>query len=185
MSLHEPDLAFLGEITNIGAGNAATAMSTFLKSSFGMEPPTVHQLTVADAVQLLGDGEDEVTAALLTVTGKLSGLLALFVPDPTPFLAAFEAPPELAPEMIGELGNIVAARFMGAIEAMIGIGGYPEPPGVATASRGAILETILAISAQQEPIVLFRARLTAEGGGADLVFIPTVEAVALFQEMVS
>lgn len=185
LSLHEPDLAFLGELTNIGAGNAATAMASFLHSSFEMEPPSVNQFRIGEAVNLLGEGDEPVTVALLTVTGELSGLIALFVPDPTPFLDVFQATPDMASAIVGELGNIVAARFMGAVESMIGISGYPEPPAVATASRSAVLETVLAMSAQMEPFVLVKAGLSTEGGTADILFIPSADAVDKFREIIS
>lgn len=177
LSSHENALEFLGELTNIGAGNAATAMSTFLDAAFGMKPPTVHELTIEEATALLGDSDAESTVALLNVAGEMAGLMALFVADPEPFAEAASAPPEMALPLIAELGNIVASRFLAAVGTLTGLNGTAEPPAVATAGRLTILETVLAMSAQTEPFVLLGAQMTTPYGDVDLIFTPKTGTV--------
>lgn len=184
MSALETDLAFLGEVTNIGAGNAATAMATFLDSAFGMDPPIVHELTIEEATSLLGENDEETTVALLTVTGDLAGLMALFVSDPAPYLEAMSAPPEMAMPLIGELGNIVASRFLASVGSLTGLSGDIEPPAVASAGRLTILETVLAMSAQTEPFALLGAHMTTEHGDVDLIFTPKAETVEKLKALI-
>lgn len=184
MSGLETDLAFLGEVTNIGAGNAATAMATFLDSAFGMEPPVVHELNIEEATSLLGDSDEETTVALLTVTGDLAGLIGLFVSDPVPFLEAMSAPSDMAMPLVDELGNIVASRFLASVGALTGLSGTMEPPAVARAGRLTILQTILAMSAQTEPFALLGAHMTTEHGDVDLIFTPKAETVDRLKALV-
>ena len=177
MSTPESELAFLGEVTNIGAGNAATAMSTFLDASFGMDPPIVHELTIEEATSLLGNADDESAVALLNVTGEMAGLMTLFVEDPSSFVEALEEEPSLTMPLVGELGNIVASRFLGSVAALTGLPGDIEPPAVATAGRLTILQTVLAMSAQTEPFVLLGAHMTTDHGDVDLIYTPKTETV--------
>lgn len=177
MSTLESDLAFLGEVTNIGAGNAATAMSTFLDATFGMDPPLVHELTIGEATSLLGETDDESTVALLNVTGEMAGLMTLFVEDPMSFIEAMNEAAEMAMPLVEELGNIVASRFLGSVGTLTGLTGDLEPPAVATAGRLTILQTVLAMSAQIEPFVLLGAHMTTDHGDVDLIYTPTNETV--------
>ena len=79
--------------------------------------------------------------------------------------------------LVGELGNIVASRFLGSIGSLTGLTGDIEPPAVAAAGRLTILETVLAMSAQTEPFVLLGAHMTTEHGDIDLIFTPETETV--------
>jgi len=177
LSTLENDLAFLGEVTNIGAGNAATAMSTFLDATFGMDPPSVHELTIEEATSLLGEADDESTVALLNVTGEMAGLMTLFVDDPLSFVEAMGESAEMSMPLVGELGNIVASRFLGSVGALTGLTGDIDPPAVATAGRLTILQTVLAMSAQTEPFVLLGAHMTTEHGDVDLIYTPKTGTV--------
>ena len=66
------------EIGSIGTGNAATALSSLLKTGVEMTVPKVEMLGYNGAVDLLGHPEESVSGVLVQMTGDVSGVM-LFI----------------------------------------------------------------------------------------------------------
>ena len=66
------------EIGSIGTGNAATALSSLLKTGVEMTVPKVEILGYNEAVDLLGHPEEIVSGVLVQMTGDVSGVM-LFI----------------------------------------------------------------------------------------------------------
>ena len=66
------------EIGSIGTGNAATALSSLLKTGVEMTVPKVEILGYNEAVDLLGHPEESVSGVLVQMTGDVSGVM-LFI----------------------------------------------------------------------------------------------------------
>ena len=77
-NLSNARLDVLKEIGNIGAGNAATALSVLLHSRLGMETPIVKVLEFNDIADMVGGADMVVSAVLTRFTGEVSGL-TLFI----------------------------------------------------------------------------------------------------------
>ncbi len=63
------------EIGSIGTGNAATALSSLLKTGVEMTVPKVEILGYNEAVDLLGHPEDMISGVLAQMTGDVSGVM--------------------------------------------------------------------------------------------------------------
>ncbi len=77
MELNDMQLDALREISNIGSGTAATALSSMLGRTVDLSVPRALALDLADAVEAVGSPEDDVTAVVLGVTGDLSATVVL------------------------------------------------------------------------------------------------------------
>src|SRR5438552_15641544 len=82
MKLNDLQLDGLREISNIGSGTAATALSSMLGRSVDLKVPRALALDLADAVDAVGAPDDEVTAVVLGVFGDLDATVVLLF-DPT------------------------------------------------------------------------------------------------------
>ena len=69
----------LKEISTIGAGNAATALSKLIKRRISMKVPQVKILDFKDLGNVLGDPEKLVAAVCVQITGSISGMLLLII----------------------------------------------------------------------------------------------------------
>jgi chemotaxis protein CheC len=167
------------EITNIGSGNAATALATFLQSRVDLDPPVAYEVDLQAACGLLLEDEGSTSVVLLELEGDLDGLMTLFIKDPGPYLEALGAPPEMAEPAIAEIGNIFAARFMEAIGSMLGFEGHHLPPATATGDRRAIMETVLALASGSDAYTLIRSWLRMDDGSApaELLYFPGQSAL--------
>jgi chemotaxis protein CheC len=179
MTAHDQHLDVYSEITNIGTGNAATALAGFLHSRVDLDPPVAYEMNLSEACELLLEENPDTAVVLLQCNGDLDGIITLFIEDPAPYMAALGAPPELQDAAIAEIGNIFAARFLESIGTMFGIEGHHAPPATAKGSRHAIMETVLAMAAGAETYTLVRCYLRLEDGSspAELVYFPGASAL--------
>ncbi|MDF2720307.1 MAG: CheY-P-specific phosphatase CheC, partial [Paenibacillus sp.] len=66
-------LDVLKEVGNIGAGNAATALSKLLNRPVDMQVPLVNMLPFEEIIEVLGGSEQIVLTIFLRVTGDAPG----------------------------------------------------------------------------------------------------------------
>ncbi len=69
----ELQLDVLKEIGNIGAGNAATALSQLLQKTIDMKVPNVKILSFDDITDYVGGAEQVVVTVFLKIEGEISG----------------------------------------------------------------------------------------------------------------
>ena len=175
MSASDVELDMYRELTNIGGGNAATALSQMINQKVDLGLPTSQELSIADIEHVVGDGEGEVAVTLITVRGDLAGSMALVVADPPALSEALGVPDEYLDSALAEIGNIVASRFLISIGEMIMIEGEVEPPAVGFAPRKAALQTVVALAAQSEPFYVLRLDLTIgeDGTPNEILYFPS------------
>jgi chemotaxis protein CheC len=187
MTAHDQYLDAYSEIANIGTGNAATALASFLHSRVTLDPPAAYQVDLASAAELLVDGNDSNTSVvLLECTGDLDGIITLFIEDPAPYMAALGAPPELESAAIAEIGNIFAARFLEAIGSMLGLEGHHSPPATACGDRAAIMQSVLAMAPDAGIYTLVRCWLRLDDGRspAELIYFPGVSSLEHVESLI-
>lgn len=148
---HNPDFKMdvLREVGNIGAGNAATALSRLLDKPVDMSVPTVSFVPFESIADRVGGSEEVVVAVFLRVDGDapgnmfylmnqeqakllLSGLAGLQPDSETGYS-------ELELSALCEIGNILAGSYLSSLADLTGLYLSPTVPQIAVDMAGAIL----------------------------------------------
>ncbi|WP_404433004.1 chemotaxis protein CheC [Sutcliffiella horikoshii] len=169
--LNELDL--LKELGNIGAGNAATALSQLLNKEIHMNVPLAKIVSFNEMMDLMGGSDRPVAAVFLRMEGELSGSLffVLSMDDATKLInqlipekkISVEALPshELGLSALQELGNIISAHYLTALSECIGLAVTPSVPQVTIDMVGAIVVTgLLEISQVSDHSIFIDTELT-------------------------
>ncbi len=153
MKLFRNDEAFkldvLREVGNIGAGNAATALSTLLNKPVDMAVPTVNLLPFEAIAERVGGSEAVVIAIFLRVEGDAPGNMFFIISreqarrllrDLLGFSAGEnEEYSELELSALNEIGNISAGSYLSSLADFTGLRMSPTVPSLAVDMAGAIL----------------------------------------------
>jgi len=142
-------LDVLREVGNIGAGNAATALSTLLNKPVDMAVPTVNLLPFEEIAERVGGSEAVVIAIFLRVEGDSPGNM-FFIINEEPArrilkdLLGFDAAgsdfyTELELSALNEIGNILAGSYLSSLADFTGLRMSPTVPSLAVDMAGAIL----------------------------------------------
>lgn len=139
----------LKEVGNIGAGNAATALSQLLNRPIDMGVPTVQMLPFEEVAEKVGGDERIVVTVFLRVEGEAPGnLFFMMTPEAAKMLlnrlAGFELREGLAftdmeQSALSEIGNILAGSYLSSLADFTNLSMYPTVPGLAIDMAGAIL----------------------------------------------
>jgi chemotaxis protein CheC len=187
MNLSDLQLDGLREISNIGSGTAATALSSMLGHSVDLQVPRALALELADAVDAVGAPEDEVTAVVLGVFGDLHATVVLLF-DPASaatvcgLLGVGMDDPEMALSALGEVGNILGSSYVGAMGEMAGLHLEPQPPVALADMLGAIVSTALASTAIDTDLaLLLDSEMRVEGAECafGVLFVPSGDGVGM------
>ncbi len=147
-SLH---LDFLKEIGNIGAGHAATALSSLLNKKINMTVPNVKIVSFDEMVELAGGSENVVASVFLRIEGDAPGSMFFVLPleQAAHFIRqmigdltfSFKEPPynELALSALQELGNILSGSYLTALADFTNLSLYPSVPALGIDMIGAII----------------------------------------------
>jgi chemotaxis protein CheC len=160
MSAQYSDLQLdaLRELANVGSGTASTALSAMLGRSVDITVPNAFVLPMAEAVDSIGNPEDDVTGIVLGVFGDMEATVLLLVnPNHAALLCGMLGVPadsEFGESALMEIGNIVGSSYINALAMMTGMEIEPTPPGLATDMLAAIVESVLAQRATGGDIAL-------------------------------
>nr|WP_246627835.1 chemotaxis protein CheC [Paenibacillus oenotherae] len=142
-------LDVLKEVGNIGAGNAATALSRLLDKPVDMKVPTVNLIPFEQVADKVGGLEQVVVAVFLRVEGDapgnmfflikedsakrlLNSLLSLEVRDDNGYS-------EMELSALSEIGNILAGSYLSSLADFTKLSMSPTVPALAVDMAGAIL----------------------------------------------
>lgn len=144
-------LDILKEIGNIGAGHAATALSTLLNKKIEMKVPSVRVVPFNEIMELAGGAENVVVSIFLSIEGDANGNMFCILPieqgerfirymisDPT---FSFNSIPhsELGISAAQELGNILAGSYLTALSDFTKLDLLPSVPALSVDMFGAII----------------------------------------------
>jgi chemotaxis protein CheC len=139
----------LKEVGNIGAGNAATALSTLLNKSVDMAVPTVSFLPFDAIAEKVGGSEAVVIAIFLRVEGDVPGNMFFIINREQARrllqgVLGFNAAEnddysELELSALSEIGNILAGSYLSSLGDFTGLRLSPTVPSLAVDMAGAIL----------------------------------------------
>lgn len=154
--LNEIQLDALREVGNIGAGNAATALSKVVGKRVKMEVPLVKILPLKDVPDWLGGPEKEVLGVYLTMSGAANGhilfvmtiedalkIMNILLGDLTPSREQVLDMDEIARSAMEEIGNILSSSYLSALADFTGLRLNHSVPALAIDMAGAIVDVIL------------------------------------------
>ena len=150
-SLKAIQLDALREVANIGAGHAATALSTMTGGTIMISVPRINIARLEDVPTQISAPEEPVAAVLMNMLGDLTGRTLLVFPKPTAIRMAelmlrrpkgtFTELGELEQSAIKEAGNILSGAYMNALSDFMGLMLLPSPPSLAVDMSSAVLTT--------------------------------------------
>src|SRR5215218_8016678 len=150
-SLKALQLDALREVANIGAGHAATALSTMTGGTIMISVPTINISRLEEVPPQISGPEEPVAAVLMNMLGDLTGRTLLVFPKPTALRLSelmLRRPAgssttlgELEQSAIKECGNILSGAYMNALSDFMGMMLLPSPPSLAVDMSTAVLTT--------------------------------------------
>lgn len=141
------------EIGNVGAGNAATALSQVLNKKIDMLVPKVSLIPIEDLPELVGGPDALIVAVFLRVYGKAPGNILFLMPKLSAFFMLddlFGKPHgstttlgDLEVSALKEVGNILTGSYLNSFFHFTNISMIPSIPSFAMDMAGAILNIVL------------------------------------------
>jgi chemotaxis protein CheC len=141
----------LREVSNMGAGHAATALSQMTNTRIMINVPRLQVVPLEEVPDVIGKPDEVVAAVLMHMLGDLTGRTLLIFPRNAAMRLAemlLHRPPgsahvfgELEQSAIKEAGNILSAAYMNAISDFMGLMLLPSVPSLVIDLCGAVLTT--------------------------------------------
>jgi chemotaxis protein CheC len=191
--LNRLQLDALKEISSIGAGNAATALSQFLNKKVEMLPPEIVALTAEDPLTPIPQTVSSMALVALEAIGEVSGYIvvafglrnASFLIDSLMGKAWGSTTPESLSEIdisaFKEVGSVMSASFLRVTGEMIGITLRMSTPYFTTGARAKISEFIVEKAFRNNPgIFCLNSRLCIIDTGrieGFLLFFPSANSL--------
>jgi chemotaxis protein CheC len=153
LELTPVQLDALREIGNVGAGNAATALSQIINKRIDMTVPEVSIMPLSDVPDIVGGPDNLVAGVYLRVFGQAPGSILFIMPINSAFDLVnmlmgreksrdytFTAMEESA---LMEIGNILASAYLNALSYFTKLTLLPSIPALAMDMAAALLSIVL------------------------------------------
>ncbi|MEN6460474.1 MAG: chemotaxis protein CheC [Syntrophomonas sp.] len=146
----------LREISNIGAGNAATALAQMVNAKIDMNVPMVKILPFSEIPEMIGGADRHVVGIYLTVSGSAPVSILFILPVESAHILVnmlmgqaagndeFGEFDDMEISAMMEVGNIISASYLNALSMFTQIMFVPSVPALGVDMAGAILNAILA-----------------------------------------
>lgn len=153
--LNSLQIDVLREIGNIGAGNAATALSKMISKRIDMDVPKVNITEFKNVAELVGGPEVEVVGIYFKVTGDITGSIMFLLEKKSAKLLTNLLMgkldegldlDEMDVSALQEVGNILAGSYLSSLSTLTNLQLIVSVPSLAMDMAGAILSV---------PIILF------------------------------
>lgn len=153
--LNSLQIDVMREIGNIGAGNAATALSKMISKRIDMDVPKVNILEFKNVAELVGGPEVEVIGIYFKVSGDIEGSIMFLLGKKsakllTNLLMSKTDESDILDEMdfsaLQEVGNILSGSYLSSLSSLTGLKLITSVPSLAMDMAGAILSV---------PVILF------------------------------
>lgn len=170
--IDESRMDILREISTVGAGHAATALSQLTGRRIDLEVPRVLLAPVQDVPRIAGGAETVVDGLYFRILGDARGVILMIFPEESArevvrlALGGRRVPPEdpLSISAMCEIGNILTSAFLSAIGQLAGLSLIPSVPGYARDMAGSILDPVLIELSRLEDTALVIETLFREAG---------------------
>jgi chemotaxis protein CheC len=150
-SISDIHLDILKEVGNIGAGHAATALSTLMNKKIDMKVPSVRVVSFDEVMELAGGADNVVASVFLRIEGDAPGSMFFILPLPQAekyigqltkndgFSFSEEQENELALSALQELGNILSGSYLSSLSDFTNLSMYPSVPALSIDMVGAVI----------------------------------------------
>ncbi len=161
--LNDVQLDALKEISNIGMGHAATALSQLIGQTVHLKVPRITIADIADMPELVGGAEEVVVGITLQIFGDARGTILLIFPreSATQLLVRLVGKKpedlifdELSASALKELGNILASAYLSALGGLLHMTLIPSIPLLAYDMAGAVVDNVLIELSQEGDLAL-------------------------------
>jgi chemotaxis protein CheC len=166
-------ISALKEVGNIGAGNAAIALSQMVEKKVDLSVPKATLVSLTGVPDLVGGPETTVAGVYLTIAGDCSGsILLLLEKESANSLASLMVPEDLdAPDInvvkrsaLQETGSILSGAYLSALGQLTGLFFKPSVPGFAMDMAGAIMDYVLVdLGATEEQVLVVETDFQVSG----------------------
>ena len=163
--LDDMQLDVLKELGNIGSGNAATSLASFMGREISINIPSVKILGFNEVAEYVGGPEKIVLGLLINLEGDINGMILYIFDDDfvrnvvSVFFGkeyeSFSELDEMEKSALGEIGNIMASSYVNALSSMTGMTINISTPSACIDMAGAILSVPSAKFAEIGDKVLF------------------------------
>ena len=192
-SFSDMEFDVLKELSNIGAGNATTAISTMMNLKVNMSIPVIKFLEFKELAEVIGGAENIVVGILLGLQNDLDGMM-MFIMDRhsavqviNNILTQNGAPAmdesaefdEMDLSVLQELGNIIAGSYLSAISTLTNLVITATVPSLAVDMAGAILSVpAIEYGKVSDKALLIQSEFNDEGLKVDgyFILVPTLES---------
>lgn len=162
------------EISNIGVGHAATALSQLLGTSVEIQVPRVSVMDISDVPDYLGGADKPVVGMFLKMLGDATGdMLIIYPRDSSDRMISIllqrelkeeEMFTELGQSALKEVGNILASAYLSALGSMLGVSLIPSTPNVSYDMAGAIIDyTLIELCSADDAALLVETEFFIKG----------------------
>lgn len=188
----EVEFDVLKEISNIGAGNATTAISTMMNLKVNMAVPVIKFLEFKELAEVIGGAENLVVGILLALQNDIDGMM-MFIMDKKSAVGIvnnilhrdgtqlgidsdFD---EMDLSVLQELGNIIAGAYLAAISSLTKLCITSSVPMLSMDMAGAILSVpAIEYGKVSDKALLIQSQFGDDNMAVDgyFILIPTLEA---------
>jgi len=189
-NLSDLQIDVLREIGNIGAGNAATALSQMLAERVEMSVPKVTMVDIAEMSGILGGPENQVVGILFTLSGEIEGMMMFILEKQFAHLILkylmgrdlenFEDLGQLDISALQEIGNIMAGSYVNAIASLTNLKIKLSVPDMAIDMVGAILSVpAIKFGAVGDKVMFIEGEYSGGGENVNsyLLLIPEIDSL--------
>lgn len=189
-SLKEIQMDAMREVASIGAGNAATALSSIIAREVIIEVPKIFVLDFDHALKLLGDPETIVSGIMVKISGDINGII-LFLQQLDFINVILESVlnrsvcdyrelNEMDRSALTEIGNIVISSYMNAFTTLTGLDISLSVPAMCLNMAGGILTVPIAeYGYDTNKIMIMEGEFKCDGKRVEskLLVAPDVESL--------
>ncbi|MBI1922205.1 MAG: chemotaxis protein CheC [Geobacter sp.] len=151
--LNHEQLDALREISNIGMGHAATALSQLVGKTVHLDVPKVNILQISQVPEVLGGPQHLVVGIYMQILGDARGNILLIFPLESAMElvenlllkrpAHGTALNELEVSTLKEVGNILSSAFLNALGTLLKLTLIPSVPILSCDMAGAVVDYVL------------------------------------------
>jgi len=159
----------LKEITNIGAGNAATALSHMLGKKVNMSVPELYMGGVDSVQREIGQSEDQAAATFFKFYGDIDGALVMIFPPQSAVdfvnlltKKEYNEVKEISEDDLSalkEMGNILLGSSITALNKFLNLNIMHTIPDLAVDMLGAIMDSVLVEVTEGAEALVFKVKL--------------------------
>lgn len=193
--LNDVQIDVLREIGNIGAGNAATALSTILDERVEISLPRVRITDFDTAVNALGGAETMTVGVLVNFSGEANGMIMflLNMEDAKAIMSILIQDEgddngqlsELKLSAIKEIGNILGSSYINSISTLTGLTITISIPYIAIDMAGALMSVpIIEFGSVGDKVMFIEECFSAEENNltSNIIMFAEIETLKIIME---